>query len=171
MCFTLNIMHAWRAETKTVHLAPRYQGTHCQSSAMRFVFTQYSFCNSFRHGLLDRLKQTKITLLSGNHLKKISCIWETLNLLTNAVSTSNGICIFSFLFAQKVSTKSLHKKSPQKVYTKNIHKKFLQKVSKKSIHKKCPQKVSTKRIHKKGSTKRVYQKWPQKVSTKSVTCH
>ena len=25
--------------------------THCQSSAMTFVFTQYSFCNSFRHGL------------------------------------------------------------------------------------------------------------------------
>ena len=26
--------------------------THCQSSAMTFIFTQYSFCNSFRHGLL-----------------------------------------------------------------------------------------------------------------------
>ena len=26
--------------------------THCQSSAMTFVFTQYSFCNSFRQGLL-----------------------------------------------------------------------------------------------------------------------
>ena len=26
--------------------------THCQSSTMIFVFTQYSFCNSFRHCLL-----------------------------------------------------------------------------------------------------------------------
>ena len=26
--------------------------THCQSSAMSFIFTQYSFCNSFRHGLV-----------------------------------------------------------------------------------------------------------------------
>ena len=26
--------------------------THCQSSAMTFVFTQYSFCNSFRQGLI-----------------------------------------------------------------------------------------------------------------------
>ena len=25
---------------------------HCQSSAMSFIFTQYSFCNSFIHGLL-----------------------------------------------------------------------------------------------------------------------
>ena len=28
--------------------------THCQSSAMSFIFTQYSFCNSFRHGLIYR---------------------------------------------------------------------------------------------------------------------
>ena len=34
----------------TVHLAQRYQG-HCQSIAMSFM--QYSFCNSFRHGLLS----------------------------------------------------------------------------------------------------------------------
>ena len=26
--------------------------THCQSSAMSFIFTQYSFCNSFRHGII-----------------------------------------------------------------------------------------------------------------------
>ena len=26
--------------------------THCQSSAMTFIFTQYSFCNSFWHGLI-----------------------------------------------------------------------------------------------------------------------
>ena len=26
MCFAFNIMHDWRAVTKTVHLAPRYQG-------------------------------------------------------------------------------------------------------------------------------------------------
>ena len=26
--------------------------THCQSNAMSFIFTQYCFCNSFRHGLL-----------------------------------------------------------------------------------------------------------------------
>ena len=26
--------------------------THCQSSAKNFIFTQYSFCNSFRHALL-----------------------------------------------------------------------------------------------------------------------
>ena len=28
--------------------------THCQSSAMSYIFTQYSFCNSFRHGLITR---------------------------------------------------------------------------------------------------------------------
>ena len=27
--------------------------THCQSSAMSFIFTQYSFCNSFRYGLVS----------------------------------------------------------------------------------------------------------------------
>ena len=26
MCFAFNFMHDWRAVTKTVHLAPRYQG-------------------------------------------------------------------------------------------------------------------------------------------------
>ena len=29
--------------------------THCQCSAMSFIFTQYSFCNSFRHGLIGPL--------------------------------------------------------------------------------------------------------------------
>ena len=29
--------------------------THCQSSAMSFIFTQYSFCNSFRHCFLSKL--------------------------------------------------------------------------------------------------------------------
>ena len=29
--------------------------THCQSSAMTFVFTQYSFCSSFRQGLLQTI--------------------------------------------------------------------------------------------------------------------
>ena len=29
--------------------------THCQSSAMSFIFTQYFFCNSFRHCHLPRL--------------------------------------------------------------------------------------------------------------------
>ena len=28
--------------------------THCQSSAMSFIFTQYYFCNSFRQGLIGR---------------------------------------------------------------------------------------------------------------------
>ena len=32
--------------------------THCQSSAMSFIFTQNSFCNSFRHCLLT-LRQTR----------------------------------------------------------------------------------------------------------------
>ena len=27
--------------------------THCQSRAMSFIFTQYSFCNSFIHGLIS----------------------------------------------------------------------------------------------------------------------
>ena len=30
--------------------------THCESSAMTFVFTQYSFCNSFRQGILPSLQ-------------------------------------------------------------------------------------------------------------------
>ena len=29
--------------------------THCQSSAKSFILTQYSFCNSFRHGIICQL--------------------------------------------------------------------------------------------------------------------
>ena len=38
--------------------------THYQSSAITFVFTQYSFCNSIRHGLkgLYRMHLTKVPL-------------------------------------------------------------------------------------------------------------
>ena len=32
--------------------------THCQSSAMSFIFTQHSFCNSLKHGLVVRLNST-----------------------------------------------------------------------------------------------------------------
>ena len=49
MWFAFNLMHDWRAMTVMVHLAPWSKG---QSSAMTFVFMQYSFCNSFRHGLI-----------------------------------------------------------------------------------------------------------------------
>ena len=44
--------------------------THCQSSAMTFVFTQYSFCNSFRHGLVLWIYCTALTNHFWNHFLK-----------------------------------------------------------------------------------------------------
>ena len=63
--FTFSLMHDWRAMDFTVHLAPRYQGHSFQSSAMSFVFTQYSFSNLFRHGLLSILRSS--VLITKGH--------------------------------------------------------------------------------------------------------
>ena len=46
LCFTGELLPLWFIWHHDLRV------THCQSSAMTFVFTQYSFCNSFRHGLL-----------------------------------------------------------------------------------------------------------------------
>ena len=54
MCCAFNLMHDWRAMSRFVwHQYIRV--THCQSSAMSFIVTQYFFCNSFRHGLIQRI--------------------------------------------------------------------------------------------------------------------
>ena len=39
-----------------------FRVTHCQNSAMTFVFTRYSFCNSFRHGLILQLQAVQRSL-------------------------------------------------------------------------------------------------------------
>ena len=52
MLFAFNLMLDWRAMTFTVHRHHDLRFTLCQSSAMTFVFTQYSFWPSFKHGLI-----------------------------------------------------------------------------------------------------------------------
>ena len=57
--------------------------THCQSSAMIFVFTQYSFCYSFRHGLLC-LCSTKNTspATSPRHSRNSASYWFSAKQIT-----------------------------------------------------------------------------------------
>ena len=50
-----NLMHVWSAMNFTVHLAPRYEVHSLSVQCYEFVFTQYSFINSFRHGLIRTL--------------------------------------------------------------------------------------------------------------------
>ena len=84
MWFSFNLMLDWRAMTVTVHLAPWSEGH--SLSVQRydlkiwFFFTQYSFCNSFRHCLLDR----PVSFHIGRPLKyisryiigpKMTCLW------------------------------------------------------------------------------------------------
>ena len=64
MWFAFNLILDWRTMAVTVDLARDLKVTHCQFSAMTFVFTQYSFCNSFIQGLLTQLL-TKVTILES----------------------------------------------------------------------------------------------------------
>ena len=48
--FAFNIMHDWRA-VKFLLAAISIRVTICQLSDITFIFAQYSFSNSFRHGL------------------------------------------------------------------------------------------------------------------------
>ena len=45
--------------------------THCQSSAMSFIFTQYSFCNSFIHGLLGSWNFERMFL--WHYVSSVTC--------------------------------------------------------------------------------------------------
>ena len=51
---------------------PDLRVTHCQSITMTFVFTQYSFCNSLRHGLLSKV----LEVLNKQNKTKKYCVFK-----------------------------------------------------------------------------------------------
>ena len=54
LSFAFNIMHDWWAMNVQLLFHQDFRDTHCQSSAMIFfIVKQYSFWNSFRHGLIS----------------------------------------------------------------------------------------------------------------------
>ena len=83
---------------------PNIRVTYCQSSAMSFFFTQYSFCNSFRHGLLPvhHLNGSKLPCVNYQLSKQFE-----LMLNINQYSRSYVIEMFMALIGRHVFVTSI----------------------------------------------------------------